>query len=160
MRGFGVENRSYGGHRRWCLDERHSVNQRTARIGGGQAEGGPHRRGLPGAVRPKETGHLVVFGGETGIIKHGLTPEAFGKASIVIMIRAYTPASPVLRNPAVHGHCGCGAGVMDRTEPNCEMYTTSSASSRALFDNPGLPRQTASDTVPENGRFPSVRHRE
>lgn len=34
MRGFGVENRSYGGHRRWCLDERHSVNQRTARIGG------------------------------------------------------------------------------------------------------------------------------
>lgn len=32
MRGFGVENRSYGGHRRWCLDERHSVNQRTARI--------------------------------------------------------------------------------------------------------------------------------
>lgn len=35
MRGFGVENRSYGGHRRWCLDERHSVNQRTARIGGG-----------------------------------------------------------------------------------------------------------------------------
>lgn len=111
MRGFGAENRSYGGHRRWCLDERHSVNQRTARIGGDQAEGGPHRRGLPGAVRPKETGHLAVFGGETGIIKHGLTPEAFGKASIVIMIRAYTPASPVLRNPAMHDHCGCGAGV-------------------------------------------------
>lgn len=38
MRGFGVENRSYGGHRRWCLDERHSVNQRTARIGGGVAK--------------------------------------------------------------------------------------------------------------------------
>lgn len=37
MRGFGAENRSYGGHRRWCLDERHSVNQRTARIGGDQA---------------------------------------------------------------------------------------------------------------------------
>lgn len=33
MRGFGVENRSYGGHRRWGLDERHSVNQRTDRIG-------------------------------------------------------------------------------------------------------------------------------
>ena len=54
MRGFGVENRSYGGHRRWCLDERHSVNQRTARIGGDQAEGGPHRRGLPGAFDPRK----------------------------------------------------------------------------------------------------------
>ena len=54
MRGFVVENRSYGGHRRWCLDERHSVNQRTARIGGDQAEGGPHVVDFPAPFDPRK----------------------------------------------------------------------------------------------------------